>query len=63
MNNETTEKWQPSCYVYRTPPALVRDADIPKTKGKGSRATGKSAGTPTGNGRKSRKAVAGARPA
>lgn len=55
---EGTEQWRPSAYEYRTPPALVRDADIPKTKGKGSGATGKSAGASKGASRKSRKAVA-----
>lgn len=53
------EQWKPTCYEYRAPAEVVRDADIPKTARKGSRATGKGAGASKGNGRKARKSVAG----
>jgi len=55
MNGFVYERWFPTAYEYRTPPEVVRPADIPKTKGKGNRATGKGAGASTGNGRKSAK--------
>lgn len=50
----TDDEWRRE---YQTP-SLVRTADIPKTKGKGSRATGKGAGASKGAGRKSSKVVA-----
>lgn len=53
------EQWKPTCYEYRAPAEVVRDADIPKTARKGSRATGKGAGASTKTGRKARKPVAG----
>jgi len=55
MNKVVYERWFPTAYEYRRPPEVVCDADIPKTKGKGSRAIGKGAGASTGNGRKSAK--------
>jgi len=55
------EVWTSSAYEYRVPPSeVVRPADIPKTKGKGNRVTGKSAKAPRKNGRKAPRDMAGA---
>jgi len=55
MNKVVYERWFPTAYEYRVKAEVVCDADIPKTSGKGSRATGKGAGASKGNGRKSAK--------